>query len=218
MRRVTLAVLLMLPCASVGWANLTDAAHENTKMGTFAIGVASGVIAAFVGFVLKEWATSVVLGFRIRKLLVADMKDTIQGLRAHYPALEQIEANLKKDEPSFIWDNSSHPQAPDYVTNAIYYLTSLETTKSWRFYDALSRLDDIRDQYNGSVRSLITEATERELHRKIATACIHDLGRHYAEAISIGSAVFLEIKKNHWFVEIDVGQCDADMRNFSTQK
>jgi hypothetical protein len=187
-------------------------------MGTLAIGVAGGIIAAFVGFVLKEWATSVVLGFRIRKVLVADMKETIQGLGAHYPALEQVEANLKQDEPSFIWDNSSHSQAPDYVTNAIYHLSSLETTRSWRFYDALSRLDVIRDQYNDSVRSLITEATERDLHRKIATSCIHDLGRHYAEAISIGSATLLEVKKNHWGVGIDVRQCEADMRNFGSQK
>ncbi len=186
-------------------------------MGTFAIGVASGVIAAFAGFVLKEWTISAVQGFRIRKLLVADIKGTIQGLRDHYPSLGQVEAKLK-DEPSFIWDSDSPSQEPDHVTKAIYHLTSLETTKSWRFYNALSRLDAVREQYNRSVCSLITAVTERELHTKIAAACIHDLQRYYAEAISIGSAVLLEMKKNHWFVEIDVGQCDADKDKFGAQK
>ncbi len=187
-------------------------------MGTFAVGVASGVIAAFLGFILKEWSTSTVQGFRIRKLLATDMKETVQGLRSHNPSLDRIETNLKNDEPSFIWDSSLRSQTPEYVTNAIYHLTSLETSKCWRFYDALSRLDVIRDQYNESVRSLITEAREKEPHRKVAVACIYDLGRHYAEAISTGSSVLLEMKKNHWFLEIDVGQCDADVRNFNAQR
>ncbi|MGC0778433.1 MAG: hypothetical protein WCD68_14605, partial [Candidatus Acidiferrum sp.] len=134
------------------------------------------------------------------------------------PNLDQVEDDLKNDKPSFIWDSSSHSQVPDYATTAIYDLSSLETTQCWRFYDALSRLDAIRDQYNGSVRDLIANETERELHRKIATACIHDLRRHYAEAISVGSAVLLEIKKNHWFIKIDVGQCDADKHYFGNQK
>jgi hypothetical protein len=182
----------------------------------FLIGVASGVAAAFLGFLLKEWITSLVHGWRIRMLLVADMKQTIQGLRTHHPNLDRVEANLQNDEPSFIWDSSSHAQAPDYVINAIYHLAPLETTNSWKFYDALSRMDAIRDEYNNSVRFLITQMKERELYRKIAVSCIHDLGRHYAEAISTGSGVLLEMKKNHWGVEIDVSQCDADYRKYGS--
>lgn len=179
-------------------------------METFSVGVATGVTATFVGFALKEWATSVVHGIRIRKLLTTDIAEIIRGLRGHEPSLKPIEKQLANDEPSFIWDSLSNSQIPDYVTNAIYHLSSQETAQCWRFYDAVSRLDAIRDEYNGAVRALITEETKRELFRKIATSCLHDLQRHYADAISIGSNVLLTIQKSHLDIQIRVAEYKDD--------
>jgi len=184
-------------------------------MGQFALGVAGGVIAAFAGFVLKGLVTGVVDGLRIRKLLVTDIKENIRGLKAHYSGFADIEAGVTGSGPAFIWDNSYYSQTPDYVTKAIYHLRPLETTHCWRFFDALSRIDAIRNEYNGAVRSLITEELKRDLFRKIAVACLHDLRRNYAEAISVGSDVLLEIAQHHWFVQVDLAQCDADRQNYA---
>jgi hypothetical protein len=186
-------------------------------MESFAAGVASGVIAAFAGFILNGFSTSVAHGFRIRKLLTAEIKETLRGLRDYYPSLDPVDAGLENDEPSFIWDSSSNSQVPDYVTNAVYHLTPLETAQCWKFYDALSRIDAIRDEYNASVRSLVTQEKQRDLFKKIASACIQDLKSNYRQAISIGSEVLLEFKRNHLLIEVDAGQCDADRRTFGGQ-
>jgi len=183
----------------------------------FSLGVASGVTAAFLGFVLKGWATSVVHGFRIRKLLTTDIKEAIRGLQEHHPQLATIEDDFANDSFAFIWDGSSNSQIPEYVTSAIYHLTALETTHCWRFYDVLSHINVIRAEYNNAVRHLIADETQREGFKGIATACLHDLGRNYSEAILVGSRVLTELSENHRLVEIDVAQCDADLRNFGKQ-
>ena len=122
---------------------------------------------------------------------------------------------MRNEEPAFIWDSASRSTVPDYATTATYHLRALETSHCWRFYDAIARLNSIREEYNNSVRALITEQTQAAHFTKIATACLHDLNSHYREAISVGSQGLMELAKNHRFVTVDVAQCDADHRAFS---
>ncbi|HUX28838.1 MAG TPA: hypothetical protein VMV39_08615, partial [Terracidiphilus sp.] len=75
-------------------------------MSHFLVGVASGVTAAFVGFLLKEWITSAIRGYHIRMLLFAEIKEAIRGLKDHYPTLDNIEKNIGTDSRAFIWDSS----------------------------------------------------------------------------------------------------------------
>ena len=186
-------------------------------MTKFAVGVMSGVLAAFVAFVLNGWATRVISGFRIRKLLVTEIKETIRGLKDHYPQLDQIDHKLQESEPSFIWDGASRSAIPDHVNESIHHLRAFETSKCWRFYDALARLDVIRMEYNTSVRSFVTEEQQRPEFQKLATACLHDLSRHYKESISVGSEALLLFAENHWFLSIDVVQCDSDYKLYDTE-
>jgi hypothetical protein len=162
-------------------------------MDKFYLGVLSGALAAFIAFLLNGWVTSAFLGYRTRKLLSTDIQDAVRGLREHFPQLKEIEANLQNNEPAFIWDSASRSPVPAHVTTAIYHLGPLETSHCWSFYDAVARLNSIREEYNHSVRALITEQTQSTQFNKIATACLHDLGRHYRDAISVGSQTLLEL-------------------------
>lgn len=182
-------------------------------MNHFLVGVGSGIVAAFVGFLLKEWITSAIRGFRIRTLLFAEIKESIRGLKDHYPTLDIIEKNIGTDSGAFIWDSSTFSQVPGHVSEAIYHFTPSETVNCWRFYDLLSRISDIRNEYNASVRSLIIEKEDGEPFKKIAIACVHDLQRNYREAILTGGRVLLEIAQRRWFVDIDVEEFRVDQNS-----
>jgi hypothetical protein len=116
-----------------------------------------------------------------RKLLSTDIQEAVRGLREHSPQLEQMEANLHIEEPAFIWDSASRSPVPDYFTTSIYALRALETSQCWRIYDAIARLNSIREEYDNSVRALITEQRQTVQFSKIATACLYDLNRNYKE-------------------------------------
>jgi len=185
----------------------------NPSTATFIIGVLVGV----VSFLIKEISADNVRAVRYRKRLAEDIKMIIENYKNHYPALQRLKGAVPKNAPAFIWDSALGDAGS--VTKAAHYLEPLEASQCTRFYDALSRMNEIRTEYNLAVRGMVTDEQKRTLHASIAVACLGDLQKHYLQIISRGCHCLLELKKNHWLLKIDEAQCqeDIDRRSFTNQ-
>lgn len=182
-------------------------------IGQFALGVVSGVLAAILGFVLNGWIGDVLRGFRIRKLLVADLKSTVTGLKNHFPSLGTLQGTVATD-PSFIWDSTTFETFPQFAAEAIYHVNPEETKLCWEFYDTSGRISETRKEYNTAIRTIVTEPTKKSTSSAIALACLGDLQIQYKAAIIAGANALKLIAEHHFFVQVDSAKCDADLATF----
>jgi hypothetical protein len=196
----------------VAFANIGTGLYLQS-MNTFIAGLLSGVLVTFAGFVLKSLVSDLIRGFRTRTLITAELRESIRGLREHFPELRKIEDGLQNGGAAFIRDRPA--TLPEYAKNAIHHLNPVETARCWKFDDCLVRLDAIRQEYNNSVRAVLTDETNRDRYKNIAIACIHDLSFNYRQAIFNGSNLLIQIANNHLFLGIDTTQCDADLNRFA---
>lgn len=162
-----------------------------------------GVLVAVASFLVKDISTDIVQAIRFRKRLVEDLKMIIEAHKAHYPELQRLKDTVSQ-KPSFIWDST---RGEGKLSENGHYLKSSESAQCARFYDELSRIHEIRLEYNLSVRGLVTEEDKRDVHASIVFACLGDLQAHYRQVITRGCKCLLQLKENHWFLEIDEAQC-----------
>jgi len=177
----------------------------NASTATFIVGVLVGV----VSFLIKELSADSVRAVRFRRRLAEDIKMIVENYKDHYPALQRLKDAVPKNSPAFIWSSALGDAGS--VSEAAHYLEPLEASQCSRFYDELSRMNEIRAEYNLSVRGIVTDEQKRELHASIAVACLGDLQRHYHQVISRGCKCLLELQKNHWLLRIDEAQCQEDI-------
>jgi len=182
----------------------------NASTATFII----GVLVAVASFLIKELTADSVRAVRFRMRLAEDIKMIVENYKAHYPELEHLKDAVPKNEPAFIWDSAPGDSAS--LSQAGHYLEPLEASQCSRFYDNLSRMNEIRAEYNLAVRSIVIDEEKRVLHISIALACLGDLQKHYQQVISRGCKSLLELKKNHWLLRIDEAQCQEDIEKIST--
>ena len=173
----------------------------NPTTATFIIGVLVGV----VSFLIKEISTDNVRAIRFRRRLAEDIKMIVENYKDHLPSLGQLKDNVRKNEPAFIWDSALGDATS--VSKAAHYLEPLEASQCLRFYDELSRMNEIRSEYNLAIRGLVTDEEKRPLNVSIAVACLGDLQKHYQQAITRGCKCLLELKKNHRLLTVDKAQC-----------
>lgn len=177
----------------------------NAGTATFIVGVLVGV----VSFLIKELCADSVRAVRFRRRLAEDIKMLVENYKGHYPALQRLKDAVRKNRPAFIWDSALGNAGS--VAEAAHYLEPLEASMCSRFYDELSRMNEIRAEYNFSVRGIVTDEQKRELNASIAVACLGDLQKHYLQVISRGCKCLLELNKNHSFLRIDESQCQEDL-------
>lgn len=167
-----------------------------------------GVLVALASFLVKEKSTDIVRAIRFRRRLVEDIKMIIEGHKGHYSELQTLK-EIVSQKPSFIWDSTLNGIGS--LSENAHHLKSVESSQCSRFYDELGRINEIRAEYNLAVRGFVTEKDKRDLHTSIAVACLGDLQRHYRQIIRRGCKCLLELKKNHWFLEIDEAQCQEEL-------
>jgi hypothetical protein len=182
-------------------------------MGPNATAFLIGVLVAVASFLVKEISSDMIRAIRFRRRLVEDIKTIIEGHKGHYPELQRLRDAVSKNAPSFIWD-SALSGIGNFSENS-HHLKSLESAQCSRFYDELSRISEIRAEYNLAVRNIVAEEAKRDLYTAIAAACLGDLQRYYQQVIKRGCKCLLELKKNHWFLAIDEVQCQEELNKDS---
>ena len=167
----------------------------------------AGVLVAVASFLIKEMITGIVSGIRYRKRLAIDIKMTVEAFKQHYPELEKIKTNLSAPEAkaSYIWDSQSDSWG-DLQKNT-QHLRPDEATQCANFYDVLGRIEEIRKEYNLSVRGMISDQEKKERLKDSAEACLSDLQKNYRQAIRTGCECMIELKCHHWFLDVDLSQC-----------
>jgi hypothetical protein len=176
----------------------------NANTATFIV----GVLVAVASFLIKELCADAVRGVRFRKRLAQDIKMIIENLKDHYPTLQRLKEAVPRKSPAFIWDSDPGPEG---LSENNHYLEPLEASHCIRFYDDLSRMNEIRTEFNLAIRGVITDEETRALHVLIAVACLGDMQKHYRQLISRGCNALLELKRNHWLLSIDEAQCQEDI-------
>lgn len=156
-----------------------------------------------MSFLIKEVIAWIARGVRLRKRLAEDIKMLVDNFSNHYPQLEPLKRGVSADDPSlsFIWDSTTDPVG--ILSESSEHLKALEASQCARFYDELSRIDEIRKEYNNSIRGIVTRPEEREGFLSLAEGCVEDLQGTYKELIKRGCMCLLELRKNHWFLDID---------------
>jgi hypothetical protein len=177
----------------------------NTSTATFIV----GVLVAVASFLIKELAADSVRAVRFRKRLAEDIKMIVENYKDHYPGLQHLKDAVSKHSPAFIWDSAAGDAGT--VSEAAHFLEPLEASQCLRFYDWVSRIDEIRAEYNLAIRGLVTDEQKRTLHASIAVACLGDMQKHSKQIIARGCNCLLELKKNHWLLRIDEAQCQEDL-------
>ena len=183
----------------------------NASTATFIV----GVLVAVASFLIKELCADSVRAVRFRKRLVEDLKMIVENYKSHYPELQDLKEAIPKNQPAFIWDTA--PGDSSSVSEAAHYLKPLETSQCSRFYDSLSRMNEIRAEYNLAVRGMVIDEDKRALHSLIARACLGDLEKHYQQVIGRGCKCLLELKKNHWLLPVDEAQCQENIERLNDQ-
>lgn len=168
-----------------------------------------GVIVAVVSFILKEIITTITQAIRFRRRLVEDIKITVEGYRNHFTQLQRIKEQIPMNSASFIWDSALGGMSN--FSEYGHHLRPLESSQCSRFYDELSRVIEIRMEYNHSVRKIVIEEQNRDAYSDLAISCLEDMEKHYQQIIKRGCQCLLELKKNHWFLEIDEAHCKEEL-------
>jgi len=166
-----------------------------------------GVLVAVASFLVKELISYSVRGIQFRRRLATDIQMIVAAHKEHYPDLEILMRDLLEPEAlaSFIWD--SEGDSLKDVQDHSHFLRSDEAHQATAFYDELSRIDEIRREYNTAVRYLIVEVEKYEGYTAIAKGCLSDLERHYKQVARRGSECLLLLNSNHWFLKINTAQC-----------
>lgn len=171
------------------------------------VAVAVGVLIATFSFMLKEALSYFWDGIRFRRRLVEDIKIRLQHYDDHYPELGRLKAGVSAPKPaaSFIWDSSVEEDWS--MTENFVHLRPLEAAHCAAFFDALSRIDEVRAEYNDAVRGLIINSEKLPQYASIAVSCLSDMEEEYADVIRVGSESLLELSENHWFLNIEQARC-----------
>jgi hypothetical protein len=129
--------------------------------------------------------------------------------------LEPLKCGVSTDSPSpaFIWDSTTGPVV--ILSESCAHLKALEASQCARFYDELSCIDEIRKEYNNSIRGIVTRLEEREAFSSLAEGCIADLQKTYKELIKRGCMCLLELRKNHWLIDIDESHYQELLNHYS---
>lgn len=172
------------------------------------VSVLVGVVIAVGSFLAKEAITQAIAGIRFRRRLVADLKATVDGHKKH--DLAAINDRIHNMSASFIWDSSFGGLAD--ISENSHHLRSHEASLCFHFYDALSRIAEIRSEFNVAIRNMVVDESVRNAHKALAHACLADLKTNYGEILRRGTECLIELGLNHHLLDIDIARYRSELK------
>ena len=172
-----------------------------------------GVLVAVASFLIKELIAHLAQGFRYRRRLAVEINMIVNAFNQHYPELVKLKNSLSAEEASYIWDREG--DSLEELQRNTQHLKADEVIQCSSFYNHLARIDEIRREYNLSVRGIITSSENRNEYAAISTACLEDLQSHYIQVIKCGCEFLMDLTSNHHFLAIDRGQCEEILSRYA---
>lgn len=175
------------------------------------VSVLVGVAIAVCSFLVKEALVQIVVGYKFRQRLVTDFKSGIDGYKLK--DLDELQERINNGSASFIWMGSDIEWA-DIYENA-HHLKPQEVPLCVDYYDTVSRIPEIRNEYNAAIRNIVVDETHRESHKALAQSCIVDLTKHYQTIRKLGIQCLIELGLNHNFLDIKVESYKKELKAIS---
>jgi hypothetical protein len=202
---------------------------ETSNLWSFLLGLGS----ASAIFLVQKFVDHVLAAQQFRRLVFADIGDSVLGLQANLADLESISKDLLEDTLHYIWD-APFTTADILQAHSTHVPFGLFRALS-RFYGGMGRVTEIQKAYNACVSDAIrqiagakaatdtapadgaatgdaagdtaTEVTSGldPLWKAVALACIGDLVRHYGEAIDGGVSAMRELEQVDPTLALDDG-------------
>lgn len=175
-----------------------------SSLNGYLVALLIGVLVAFLSFLLKEAVVWLDRGFKLRRRLVADLQMSVDNYHSHHSSLSGIANQISKSwpTPSFIWDTTTNSE--DLLLSVAEHISATEVALCTHFYDELSLISEIREEYNSAVRGLILDGEKSEEYMSLLKACLADLQTEYRDLIATGCSCLIILANNHWCLRIPI--------------